>query len=70
MDGRTDGRMNRQTKTKKERKEGRKTDGRTEALSSHCPGRNLRMFVTDRQTPHLLCDRNEVQRQVRLISGP
>jgi hypothetical protein len=43
MDGRTDGRMNRQTETKKEKKKkkkGRRTNGRR-ALSSHCFGRNI-----------------------------
>jgi hypothetical protein len=49
MDGRTDGRTNRQTQTKKEKKKKRKTDVHR-ALSSHCPGRNLRMSVRNTQT--------------------
>jgi hypothetical protein len=46
-EGLTDGRTDRQKLRNKERK----TDGRMNvrrALSSHCPGRNLRMFMTNR----------------------
>jgi hypothetical protein len=49
MDGRTNRWTNRQTETKKEKKEDGWTDVH-KALSSHCPGRNPRMSVTNKQT--------------------
>jgi hypothetical protein len=48
-DGWTEGRTDRQKLRKKERKKGRRTNVRR-ALSSHCPGRNPRMSVTNTQT--------------------
>jgi hypothetical protein len=72
MDRRTDGETNRQTETKKERKENGQTDGRR-ALSSHCPGRNPQMSVTNRQIdttfaliPHCFSGRSDYAAERRV----